>query len=135
MRITRIDHVALATDDQAGAAARFAELLGLAVGHREVVSDQKVEVAMIPVGQTCVELIAPVEGNESLRRFLDRRGPGLHHICLEVEDLDEALRELKDRGAPLLDDKPRIGARGHRIAFVHPKALGGLLLELVERPR
>lgn len=135
MRITKIDHLAFATGDVDSAAARFENLLGRAPEHREIVADQKVDAAMIPVGETCVELIAPVEGNESLRRFLDRRGPGLHHVCVEVEDIDEALSELRQKGAPLIDEKARIGARGRRIAFVHPRALGGVLLELVEKPR
>jgi methylmalonyl-CoA/ethylmalonyl-CoA epimerase len=135
MRVTRIDHVSLAVDDLDAAARRFAALLGLAADHREIVADQHVDAAMIPVGQSCVELIAPVEGNESLRRFLARCGPGLHHLCLEVEDLDEALDELRRAGAELIDDRPRVGARGRKIAFVHPRALLGVLLELVERPR
>jgi len=125
----------MAVDDIDGTAARFATLLGLLSTHREVVADQKVDAALIPVGESCVELVAPVPGNESLRRFLDRRGAGLHHVCLEVEDLAEALDELARAGAPLIDERPRIGARGRKIAFVHPRALGGLLLELVERPR
>ena len=135
MRITRIDHVAMAVDDLDGAARRFAALLGLLAGHREIVADKQVEAAMIPIGEGCVELVAPIPGNESLRRFLDRRGAGLHHVCLEVEDLEEALGELARAGAPLIDPRPRIGARGRKIAFVHPRALGGLLLELVERTR
>jgi len=135
MRITKIDHVALAVNAVDDAVARFLTLLGLAPGHREVVADQKVDAAMIAVGESCVEIIAPVEGNESLRRFLERRGPGLHHLCLEVEDLPEALDELARAGAELIDPRPRFGARGRRIAFVHPRALGGMLLELVEKPR
>lgn len=135
MRITKIDHVAFAVDAVDAAAARLSALLGLVPGHREVVTDQKVDAAMIPIGDTCLEIIAPVAGNESLRRFLLRRGPGLHHICLEVDDLPGALDELGRAGAELIDPQPRIGARGRRIAFVHPRALGGLLLELVEKSR
>ena len=135
MHITRIDHVALATEAVEPAAARFLSLLGLGVSHREVVAEQKVDAAMMAIGDACLEIVAPVEGNESLHRFLERRGPGLHHLCLEVEDLPGALDELARAGAELIDPRPRIGARGRRIAFVHPRALGGLLLELVERPR
>jgi methylmalonyl-CoA/ethylmalonyl-CoA epimerase len=135
MRITRIDHVAFATESVEPAAERFLTLLGLGVSHREQVADQQVDAAMVTVGDSCVEIVAPMAGDAPLRRFLERRGPGLHHLCLEVADLPEALDELARAGAELIDARPRIGARGRRIAFVHPRALGGLLLELVERPR
>ena len=128
--VKRIDHVAYLIPSIDEALARFA-VLGLAPSAREVVASQKTEACLLPVGESNVELIAPA-GNESLQRFLDRRGPGLHHVALEVPNLDAALRELESKGVPLIDAAPRIGARGHRVAFVHPRAFGGLLVELVE---
>ena len=84
------------------------------------------------MGESSIELIAP-RGNEGLARFLEKRGPGLHHIALEIEGIDEALALLKAMGVRLIDESPRVGARGHRVAFVHPEATGGVLIELVEK--
>jgi len=131
IRIKKIDHVAIAVDDIDQAVARFAGVLGIAVGTRETVAEQKTEAALLPIGESNVELIAP-RGNAGLEKFLEKRGPGLHHICLQVEGIEEALATLKAAGVPLIDEVPRPGARGHKVAFLHPKALGGVLIELEE---
>jgi len=128
--VTRIDHVAYLVPDIDAALASFAAL-GIAPGAREVVASQKTEACLLPIADGNIELIAPA-GNESLQRFLDKRGPGLHHVALEVENIEAALADLEAKGLPLIDKTPRIGARGHKVAFVHPKAFGGLLVELVE---
>ena len=94
-------------------------------------SSQKTEAMLLPLGETSVELISP-KGNEGLARFLEKRGPGLHHIAVEVEGIEAALELLKGLGVPLIDETPRRGARGHKVAFVHPSATGGVLVELVE---
>ncbi len=96
-----------------------------------MVESQKTEAILLPVGETSIELITP-RGNGSLERFLAKRGPGLHHIAIEVEGIEAALAFLKGFGVPMIDETPRIGARGHKAAFVHPKATGGVLVELVE---
>ena len=134
LRIKKIDHVAVAVGDLDAALEAYRQLLGVEAASRELVADQRTETALFRVGESAIELVAP-RGNEGLARFLARRGPGLHHLAVEVEDLDAALGELRARGVPLIDAEPRIGAGGHRVAFVHPKAAGGVLLELVEHLR
>ena len=134
LRIKKIDHVAVAVADLDEALARWSSVLGLESVRREVVPSQATEAALLPVGETgetSVELITP-RGNESLARFLETRGPGIHHIAIEVEGIDEALASLRALGVPLVDGVARAGARGHRVAFIHPKATGGVLVELVE---
>jgi methylmalonyl-CoA/ethylmalonyl-CoA epimerase len=131
LKIKKIDHVAVCVSDLDAAAAKWKEVLGLEVRERELVASQKTEAALLPVGESNVELISP-RGNEGLAKFLEKRGPGLHHIAIEVEGIEEALAFLKSLGVPLIDEAPRKGARGHKVAFVHPKATGGVLIELVE---
>ncbi|MBX3185608.1 MAG: methylmalonyl-CoA epimerase [Labilithrix sp.] len=127
----KIDHVAICVRDIDEAAAKYAAVLGLSPSVREVVASQKTDAALLPVGETSLELISP-KGNEGLERFLEKRGPGLHHIAVEVEGIEDALAALKALGVPLVDEAPRKGARGHKVAFLHPKATGGVLVELVE---
>jgi methylmalonyl-CoA/ethylmalonyl-CoA epimerase len=131
LKIKKIDHVAVLVADVGAAAAKYKELFGLVGGQREVVASQKTEAMLLPVGESNIELIAP-KGNDSLEKFLTKRGPGLHHIAIEVEGIEAALALLKGLGVPLIDEAPRAGARGHKVAFVHPKATGGVLVELVE---
>jgi len=131
LKIKRIDHVAVAVNDIDAAAAKWREALGLEGEERELVASQKTETLLLSLGDSSVELIAP-RGNDGLAKFLEKRGPGLHHIAVEVEGIEEALALLKGLGVPLIDETPRSGARGHKVAFVHPKATGGVLVELVE---
>jgi methylmalonyl-CoA/ethylmalonyl-CoA epimerase len=131
IRIKKIDHIAIAVTDIDAAAKRYAELFGLDVRERETVASQKTEAALLPIGDSNIELISP-KGNDGLAKFLEKRGPGIHHVAVEVEGIEDALAFLKTLGVPLIDDAPRIGARGHKVAFVHPKATGGVLIELVE---
>ena len=131
IKIKKIDHVAIAVPNIDEALGKYRQALGLTVKEREVVASQKTEVALLPVGETSIELIEP-KGNEGLARFLEKKGPGLHHIAVEVEGIEGALALLKSLGVPLVDETPRIGARGHKVAFLHPKATGGVLVELVE---
>lgn len=131
VRIKKIDHVAICVPDIDAACAKYKEAFGLEPTVREIGEAHGTEYALLPIGETSIELIRPA-GNEGLARFLEKRGPGLHHIAIEVEGLDEALATLKALGVPLIDETARIGARGHRVAFVHPKATGGVLVELVE---
>jgi methylmalonyl-CoA/ethylmalonyl-CoA epimerase len=131
LKIKRIDHVAICVPDIDAALPKYKEVLGLDVSKREVVASQKTEAALLPIGETSLELISP-KGNAGLEKFLDKRGAGLHHIAVEVEGIESALAFLASLGVPLIDRAPRIGARGHKVAFVHPKATGGVLVELVE---
>lgn len=131
IRIKKIDHVAVCVADLDEALTKYSEVLGLEPSVRELVASQKTEAALLPIGETSLELISP-KGNEGLEKFLAKRGPGLHHIAVEVEGIEDALKTLKALGVPLVDETPRKGARGHKVAFLHPKATGGLLIELVE---
>lgn len=135
MQILRIDHVALCVPELDTALASWQAVLPLLGGPREYVPTQRTEAAFLLTEQeaaACVELIAPKPRGENagLEKFLEKRG-GLHHIAFAVEDIDTALSELSERGVPLLDKVARPGARGHKVAFLHPKALGGVLVELV----
>jgi methylmalonyl-CoA/ethylmalonyl-CoA epimerase len=130
-KVKKIDHVAVCVADIDAAAAKYKEALGLEGTVREVVASQKTEALLLPIGESSLELIAP-KGNEGLAKFLEKRGPGLHHVAVEVEGIEAALAFLKGIGVPLIDEAPRKGARGHKVAFVHPKATGGVLIELVE---
>ncbi|MCL2724060.1 MAG: methylmalonyl-CoA epimerase [Polyangiaceae bacterium] len=132
IRIKKIDHVAVCVKDVDETIAKYKQVLGLEPTVRDVVAHMKTEAVLMPIGDSNIELISPTEGNEGLERFLEKRGPGLHHVAIEVEGIDEALSTLKSLGVALLDEKPRKGARGHKVAFLHPKATGGLLIELVE---
>lgn len=132
IKVKRIDHVALAVRDRDGSCGALADLFGLCAGAREHVAEQMTDVAFLhtdAAAEAVLELIAPA-GNEGLERFLDKRGPGLHHICFEVDDLPAALASLKAAGVRLIDDVPRPGARGHQVAFLHPASTGGVLFEL-----
>jgi methylmalonyl-CoA/ethylmalonyl-CoA epimerase len=139
IKVKRIDHVAIAVGDRDRAAESLMTLFGLCAGAREHVAEQKTDVAFLHAGApddtntaqagAAVEIIAPA-GNPSLERFITRRGPGLHHVCFEVDDLPGALATLKAAGVQLIDEAPRLGARGHMVAFLHPASTGGVLFEL-----
>jgi len=133
LRIKRIDHVAICVRDIDEAKAKYEAAFGLEGSVREVVASQKTDALLLPVGEgeTALELIAP-KGNDGLEKFLEKRGPGLHHVAIEVEGIEAALELLKGIGVRLIDEVPRIGARGHKVAFIHPSATGGVLVELVQ---
>ena len=129
---TRLDHTAICVKDMGASIALIEDILGQKVAHQERVSEQKVDAAFFdfPNGAS-LELVSPA-GNAGLEKFLEKRGDALHHLALRVKDIDEVLKRLDARGVPLIDKVGRPGARGHRVAFLHPKAFGGTLLELVE---
>lgn len=131
IRIKKIDHVAVCVSDVDEAIGKYKQVLGLEPSVRETVESQKTEAVLLPIGETSIELISP-RGNVGLEKFLEKRGPGIHHIAIEVEGIEAALATLKALGVPLIDETPRSGARGHKVAFLHPKATGGVLVELVE---
>ena len=130
----KIEHVALAVADLDEALAHYRPVWGLEVEHRERVEDQGVEEAMLPLGESYLQLLGPIGPDTTVGKFIQRRGEGLHHIAYEVDDLVAALAELKARGVPLIDEEPRVGGRGHMVAFVHPKGNHGLLVELIQAP-
>ena len=127
-----LDHVALAVTDLDAALAEYSRLFGAEPLYREVVEEQGVEEAMIAVGGSYIQLLQPLGTDTPVGRFLETRGEGMHHIALAVADIEAALGHLKAEGARLIDETPREGGRGAKIAFVHPKAFAGTLVELVE---
>ena len=130
----KIEHVALAVADLDAAVEHYEKVWGLAVAHRERVEDQGVEEAMLPLGESYLQLLGPTGPDTTVGKFVAKRGEGLHHIAYEVNDLEGALRQLKEQGVALIDEKPRRGGRGHMVAFVHPKSNHGLLVELIQAP-
>lgn len=126
----KIDHLGIAVPDLDAAVAAYRKL-GFEVEARHEVPTEKVRTAFLPVGESHLELLEPTDPSSTIARFLEKRS-GLHHVCVLVGDLDAALAELKARGVELIDQSPRAGAGGCRVAFIHPRAAGGLLLELKE---
>ncbi len=128
----KINHLGIATNGIDDALKFWADALGLENVHTEIVEDQKVRVAMLPIGESRVELLEPTSDDSPISKFLEKRGGGIHHIAVEVEDIEASLEKLKAQGMRLIDESPRIGAEGCLVAFVHPAASGGVLLELVQ---
>jgi methylmalonyl-CoA/ethylmalonyl-CoA epimerase len=128
----KIEHIGIATSGIDEALKFWRDALGLEVTHRETVEEQKVRVAMLPVGEPRIELLEPTGDDSPVAKFLEKRGAGIHHIAVRVNDIRASLARLKESGARLIDETPRVGAGGCLVAFVHPSAAGGVLLELVE---
>ena len=131
----KINHLGIATKGIDEALEFWSDALGLENIHTEVVKDQKVRVAMLPIGETRIELLEPTSDDSPISKFLEKRGGGIHHIAIEVDDIEASLAKLKAQGMRLIDESPRIGAEGCLVAFVHPAASGGVLLELVQIPK
>ena len=130
----RVDHIGVAVEDLDAAIALHERAYGMAVAHREVVDEQGVEAVLLDVGENHVELLRPLSEETPVGRFLASRGPGLHHVAYQVADVDAALAALRERGLRLIDEQPRTGIRGSRVAFLHPAASGGVLTEIVQPP-
>jgi len=128
----KIDHIGIATNGIEKAAAVYRDALGVQVTETEEVSGQKVRVAMLPIGESRLELLEATSDDSPISKFLDKRGPGVHHIALRVENIRAMLADLKSKGARLIDEEPRAGAGGCLVAFIHPSFTGGVLIELVE---
>jgi methylmalonyl-CoA/ethylmalonyl-CoA epimerase len=131
--IMKIDHIGIATNNIEDMAAVYRDALGLIIAETEEVASQKVRVAMLPVGESRIELLEATSDDSPISKFLAKRGPGIHHIAFKVGDIRAALADLKSKGARLIDEEPRTGAGGCLVAFVHPSSTGGVLIELVER--
>jgi len=129
--MTQIDHLGIAVKSLAEA-KKFYEQLGLEVMQEEVVETENVRVAMVPVGESRIELLEPTVPESTIAKFLEKRGQGLHHVALHVSDLTATVERLKAAGTRLINEEIKIGAGGHRYVFVHPASAGGVLLELVE---
>ena len=128
----KVDHIGIATSTIDEGLASWRDALGLQPYVTEEVAEQGVRVCMLPVGDTHVELLEPLSSDSAVGKFLAKRGPGIHHIAIEVQDINASLAELKKKGARLIDETPRVGTRGCLVAFIHPSSTNGVLLELVQ---
>ena len=128
----RIDHIGVATDDLDGAIALYEGTLGMPVAHRETVESQGVEAVLLDIGEGHVELLRPLAPDTPVGKYLDKKGPGLHHVAYAVDDIEAVLGRLKEAGIEMIDSEPRAGIRDSRVAFVHPRSTGGVLTEIVE---
>lgn len=129
----KIDHLGIAVESIEQALVFYRDALGLELKHTETVADQGVNVAMLPLGESRVELLEPTGPDTPVGKFISKRGPGIHHICVAVEDIHATLAELKAKGVQLIDETPRPGAEGCLVAFVHPKGTNGVLVELSQK--
>jgi methylmalonyl-CoA epimerase len=128
----RIDHIGVAVEELEPALELYRDSFSLALAHREVVEQQGVEAVLLDVGENHVELLAPLGPETPVGKFLARQGPGLHHVAYQVADIDATLASLREAGLELIDQQPRTGIRGSRVAFMHPRSTGGVLTEIVE---
>ena len=130
--LAAIDHVGVAVEDIDSTLALYRDTLAMPLVHRETVTEQGVDAALLDVGDGHIELLQPLGPETAVGKFLEKRGPGLHHVAYRVENVEETLKALADAGVALIDSEPRTGIRGSRVAFLHPKSTGGVLTEIVE---
>ena len=133
MKPTIVDHIGIAVKSIEESLKFWEDAMGIKCHGVEEVAEQKVKTAFLPLGDTEIELLEPTNADSPVAKFIEAKGEGIHHLAIRVENLEEALAELKAKGIRLIDEKPRCGAGGAKIAFLHPKATGGILLELSER--
>lgn len=131
----KIHHLGIAVSDLEGTTHTFESLLGLPLEHTEEVPSEKARVSFFPVGESSLELVQPTDPSSTLSKYLEKRGPGIHHVCLEVQDIRAMMETLKSRGVKLINEQPTPGAHGAEVCFIHPKAAGGILIELRQGPQ
>lgn len=130
--LDRLDHVGIAVEDLDGALSFYERTFKITAAHRELLADHQIEVALLDLGGSHVELLQPLRAGSAVGRFLEKHGPGLHHVAYRVEDIVATLTELSEAGVELVDPVPRRGVRDTKIAFLHPRSVGGVLTEIVE---
>ena len=134
MKILGIEHIGIAVKNQKDTASFWGEILQIVHTHTEQVESEGVNTEIFDTGKGKIELLNSISEDSPIRKFLEKRGPGIHHICLEVDNINQAIMELKNSNIEILNDEPSIGAEGFKIVFIHPKATGGVLVELAEKP-
>jgi methylmalonyl-CoA/ethylmalonyl-CoA epimerase len=132
--LIRLNHVAVLVPDLDEALTFWQDQLGLSLDHVETVSSMEVKIAFLPLGESEIELVQPITDSSGLAKFLEKRGPGLHHICVEVDDIAAKLQDLLEKGVRLIDQEPILMDDGRQLAFIHPKSAAGVLVELYELP-
>jgi len=130
--VKKINHIAILVDDLDATVRFWQEALGLELSHTEDIPGEQAMIAFLPTGDSEIELVKPTSDDSGLARYLEKRGPGMHHICLEVDDIAGMLAQLKARGVQLINEEPRVGSDGRKYAFVHPKSAHGVMVELYE---
>ena len=134
-RVLRIDHIAVLVGDLESPLKFWQEALGLELTHIQEVPAELAQIAFLPVGGSEIELVRPTTLDSGLGRYLEKRGPGMHHICLEVDDIVGMLAQLKEKGVQLINEEPKVSADGRKYAFIHPKSANGVMVELYELPK
>ena len=134
MKILGIEHIGIAVENQKDTSSFWSEILQIVHTHTERVKSEGVNTRIFDTGKGKIELLNSISKDSPIRKFLEKRGPGIHHICLEVDDIKQAIIKLKNSNIEILNDEPSIGAEGFKIVFIHPKATGGVLVELAEKP-
>jgi len=132
--IKRIDHVAILVDDIQKTLSFWRDGLGIEVSHTQDMPAERSRIAFLPVGGSEIELVQPTTGDSGLARYLEKHGPGMHHVCLEVDDIQGMLERLKSKGVQLINETPQVGLEGRLYAFIHPKSANGVLVELYQLP-
>ncbi len=132
--VTKINHIAILADDMEKSLSFWRDALGMQLSHVEDVPAEKSIVAFLPIADAEIELVKPTADDSGLARYLEKRGPGMHHICLEVDDIAGMLAQLKEKGIQLINETPQTGLNGRQYAFVHPKSTNGVLVELYQIP-
>lgn len=133
-RVKRIDHIAVLVADMDASLSFWRDALGVEMSHLQAVPAEMAEIAFLPAGDSEIELVRPTSSDSGLAKYLEKRGPGMHHICLEVDDIQGMLEQLKARGVQLINDEPRVSPSGKKYAFIHPKSAFGVMVELYELP-
>ncbi|MCP4229935.1 MAG: methylmalonyl-CoA epimerase [bacterium] len=133
MKVTKVNHIGIVVEDLDEALKLWRDTLGLEPAEVEEIAAMSLTAAKLSPGETDIELLQSIDGGGPIGKFIAKNGPGIHHICIEVDDIELALAELKAAGYRLIDEEPRVGAGGYRVAFVHPKSAGGVLLELADK--
>ena len=132
-RVLKIDHIAVLVEELGVPLKFWQEALGLELTHTRDVPAEMAQIAFLPAGDSEIELVMPTTPDSGLTRFLEKRGPGMHHICLQVDDIVGMLAQLKEKGVLLINEEPKLGAGGRKYAFIHPKSAHGVLIELVQK--
>lgn len=134
-KVIKIDHIAVLVDDLEATLGFWRDALGMQVAGTQEVPAELAKIAFMPVGGSEIELVQPTTNDSGLAKFLEKRGPGMHHICLEVDDIEGMLAQLKEKGVQLINETPKRGSDGRRYAFIHPKSAQGVMIELYELPK